>query len=182
MTTSFLERVRAAMETYFGPDERRIDHARQVATFAEDLLRFIDADESITMTAAYLHDIGIPEAERKYGSCGGSHQEQEGPPVARTLLRQIGADETFVEAVCTLVGKHHTPSGVDSPEFRILWDADALVNLAQILPGKPPERIRAILDKTMVTEPGYRQALGLFLGGGDRAETPSVNPRNQKQL
>ena len=30
----------------------------------------------ITLAAAYLHDIGIPEAERRYGSCAGPHQEE----------------------------------------------------------------------------------------------------------
>jgi HD superfamily phosphodiesterase len=161
--TDFPEKIRAAMESYFGADKRRIGHALQVAGYARELLAFIDADETVTMAAAYLHDIGIPEAERKYGSCAGTYQEQEGPPVAREILVGLGAPEDLVSTVCALVGSHHTPAAIDSPEFRILWDADALVNLTEILPGKSPEEIRAILEKCMVTEPGFRRALGLFL-------------------
>jgi HD superfamily phosphodiesterase len=161
--TDFPERIRPAMETYFGADKRRIEHALQVAGYARELLAFIDADETVTMAAAYLHDIGIPEAERKYGSCAGQYQEKEGPPVAREILNELGAPEHLVSAVCALVGSHHTPAAIDSPEFRILWDADALVNLAEILPGKTPGEIRAILEKCMVTEPGFRRAVDLFL-------------------
>ena len=160
---NFAEKVRIAMEAYFGDDNLRIEHALQVAGHARELLSYIDADEMTTLAAAYLHDIGIPEAERKYGSCAGPYQEQEGPPVAREILDGIGAPEQLVSTVCALVGSHHTPAAIDSPEFRILWDADALVNLAEVLPGKSPDEIRSILAKCMVTEPGFRRALGLFL-------------------
>lgn len=159
----FLDRVRRGMEEYFGDDPRRIAHALEVAGHAEELLRYVDADGTITLAAAYLHDIGIPEAERKHGSCAGPYQEQEGPPVARAILEGLGAPPSLVEEVCRLVGTHHTPCGVDSPEFRILWDADALVNLVEVLPGKDPDRIREILHRALVTEAGYRRALSLFL-------------------
>ena len=161
--TDFIEKVRIAMEAYFGDDKRRIEHALQVAGYAGELLSYIDADEMTTLAAAYLHDIGIPEAERKHGSCAGPYQEQEGPPVARKILEGLGAPEQLVSTVCALVGSHHTPAAIDSPEFRILWDADALVNLAEILPGKSPGQIRTILEKSMVTEPGFRRAVDLFL-------------------
>lgn len=161
----FLDRVRAAMEAYFGSDARRIGHALRVAGYARELLACIDADETVTMTAAYLHDIGIPEAERKHGSSAGPYQEQEGPPVARALLRELGAPADLIETVCALVGFHHTPAAVDSPEFRILWDADALVNLAEVVPGKGAGQVRAMLEKSMVTAPGLRRALTLFLPG-----------------
>jgi hypothetical protein len=161
--TDFIEKVRAAMEAYFGDDKRRIGHALQVAGYARELLAYIDADETVTMSAAYLHDIGIPEAERKYGSCAGPYQEREGPPVAREILDGLGAPEDLVTTVCALIGSHHTPAAFDSPEFRILWDADALVNLAEVLPAKSPDKIRAILEKCMATEPGFRRAITLFL-------------------
>ncbi|HXV20714.1 MAG TPA: HD domain-containing protein [Desulfuromonadales bacterium] len=159
----FLQQVRQAMEDFFGADARRIAHALQVTAYADELLVYIDADPNVTLTAAYLHDIGIPAAESIYGSCAGPYQEELGPPVARELLSGLGAPAELIEAVCALIGKHHTPGGIDSPEFRILWDADALVNLNEVVPGKNPEQIRAILDKWLVTEPGYRRALGLFL-------------------
>lgn len=160
---AFLGQIKQSMENYFGQDQRRIDHALQVTEHAHELLAYIDADPVITLSAAYLHDIGIPESERKYGHCSGTQQEIEGPPVATELLTELNAEAEFVEQVCALIEKHHTPAGIDSPEFRVLWDSDALVNLAAVLPGKTPEQVGQILKKSMVTEPGYRRACELFL-------------------
>lgn len=159
----FLERVRLQMERYFGSDVRRIIHAQEVTDHAADLLQYIDADPLVTLTATYLHDIGIPEAERKFGQCSGKLQEQEGPPVARILLADVGAEEDLIDKVCELVGRHHTSAGVDSAEFRILWDADALVNLSERVADKKRQAIEAILDKALVTEAGYRRARDIYL-------------------
>lgn len=163
----FLDQVRLVMETYFATDIRRIAHAHDVKKYAVKLLTYVDADPVVTIAAAYLHDIGIPEAERKFGRCDGTLQEQEGPMVARMLLSDVGADNLLIDTVCRLVGHHHTPRGVDSPEFRVLWDADALVNLAGVVSEKEPYAIESILDKALVTEAGYRLAKSLYLNDGD---------------
>lgn len=160
---AFLHSVRRAMDAYFGADHRRIDHALQVSLYAQELLGYIDADPVVTLTAAYLHDIGIHEAERKHGSNAGCWQEVEGPPIARRILIKLGAKPDVIEAVVAIVASHHTRCGVDSPEFRIIWDADALVNFAEVLPGKREEQIDAILNDHMATESGYRVARRLFI-------------------
>ena len=133
------------------------------ARYAQDLLAYIEADPVLTLTAAYLHDIGIHEAERKHGSNAGNWQELEGPPIARAILAELDADASFIDAVAEIVGNHHTAGAVDSPEFRILWDADALVNFAGVLSSKTDEQIEEILHKHMVTEPGFRMARKLFM-------------------
>jgi len=162
----FLDQVKAAMQNYFGADQKRIEHALQVAGYARELLRHIDADEQLTMTAAYLHDIGIHEAERKHGSSAGKYQELEGPAIAAYILENLGAETGFIRTVCEIIGKHHTPAAIDSPEFRVIWDADDLVNLQEILPGKPNTEIEKILDKSLVTEHGLRLARNIFLPPG----------------
>ncbi len=167
---SFLEAVRAGMENYFATDRRRIDHALQVCRYARDLLTYIEADTVLTLTAAYLHDIGIHEAERKHGSSAGNWQELEGPPVAMALLSQLGAEDDLIEKVAEIVGNHHTPGAVDSPEFRILWDADALVNFAGGFATKTDGQIEAILHRHMVTEAGFRMARKRFLADQERQE------------
>jgi hypothetical protein len=159
----FLESVRAAMEQYFGADRRRIDHALQVSSYAKKLLAYIEADPVLTLTAAYLHDIGIHEAERKHGSSAGKWQELEGPPIARMILSKLDADDLFTDLVAEIVGSHHTYGAVDSPEFRILWDADAMVNFAGLRSSKTDEQIEAVLHGHMVTEPGFRIARKLFM-------------------
>ncbi len=151
------------MERYFGSDQKRIDHALQVSLYAEELLAYIDADPVVTLAAAYLHDIGIHEAERRHGSSSGKWQELEGPPLATQMLADVGAAEVTIEAVVDIIANHHTPGGVDSAEFRVIWDADALVNFADVLPTKNQEERDAILQAHMVTEAGYRIARTIFL-------------------
>lgn len=160
---AFLDRVRSAVEAYFGEDQRRIEHALQVSLYARELLSYIDADPVQTLAAAYLHDIGIPEAERIHGSSAGNYQELEGPPVAKTLLAKLNTEKALADSIVKIIGNHHTPGAIDSSEFRIIWDADALVNFAGVLPGKSEAQIISILQGHMVTEPGYRMACNIFL-------------------
>lgn len=164
---NFLESVRKAMEGYFGLDKKRIDHALQVSCFAEELLAYIDADPVVTLCAAYLHDIGIHEAERKHGSNSGKWQELEGPPIAKGLLKNLGAENDLIDRVIEIIANHHTKDSINSPEFRILWDSDALVNFAESLPSKPREKIIQTLQSHMMTEPGFRLAKRIFVRGGN---------------
>lgn len=157
-----LQQVKAEMQRYFGSDHKRIEHALQVAHYAGLLLEELAADRQVTLAAAYLHDIGIHEAERRHGSNAGRYQELEGPAVARPILEQLGAEAELIEQVCEIISRHHTPGGVDSAEFRIIWDADALVNLREILPGKPLDEVEKILRRSLVTLPGYRLACRVF--------------------
>lgn len=159
----FIDRIRLEMEAHFGDDARRIAHAHAVAGHARELLAYVDADPVLTMAVAYLHDIGIHEAERRHGSNAGNFQELEGPPIARRILEGLGADPLLVDMAADIIGCHHTPDGVDRPEFRILWDADALVNFDEVLPGRAEADIEQILRRHMVTEAGYRAARRLFL-------------------
>ncbi len=160
---AFLASVRAAMESCFAGDMRRIEHALQVSLYAAELLAYIDADPVLTLTAAYLHDIGIPEAERKHNSSAGNWQELEGPPIAREILAELNAEDSFAELVAAIVANHHTRDGVNSPEFRIVWDADALVNFAEMLPSKSEEQRENILQDHMATEAGFRIARRIFI-------------------
>jgi putative nucleotidyltransferase with HDIG domain len=125
----FKDKVAAAMQEYFGPDRRRIAHALAVADRAEILAKEVEGvDMMVVMASAYLHDIGIREAERKYHSSAFVHQHQEGPPVAREILTRLQAKPALIEEVCEIIGHHHSPREEESINFKILYDADLLVN------------------------------------------------------
>lgn len=129
---SFLYRVFLAASDYFDGDAKRIQHFTKVLQFS-DLIAYGEnlsgRERDILLCAAVLHDIGIPESERKYGDCTGRHQEEEGPPVARSILAGLGADETLTETVCRIISLHHSYDRVgDDRLLRILIEADLLVN------------------------------------------------------
>lgn len=118
-----------AMEGYFGGDARRIRHAKRTAEYAEMILaEETGADPNVVIAAALLHDIGIKNAEEKYGSADAAHQEAEGPPVARGILRKLDYPEEFIKEVCDIIGHHHHPRAEETANFKVLYDADRLVN------------------------------------------------------
>ncbi len=159
----FREALIAEMEAYFGEDTRRIEHAHRVTGYAEELLRREGGDYPAVIAAAVLHDIGIPEAERKFGSAAGHYQEREGPPVARQILERLEAAPALIEEVCEIIAYHHTPGKVQTHNFAVLSDADWLVNLRDEYGISDPTRLRTIIDRVFLTKSGRELAAETFL-------------------
>lgn len=116
---------------YDAGDPRRVQHLMKVYAFCRLIGQAEGLDErtqNLLEAAALLHDIGIHEAERKHGSSAGKWQEQEGPAVAAPLLAQAGADEAETGRVLWLIAHHHTYDASEETDFRILLEADFLVN------------------------------------------------------
>lgn len=150
------DRVAIEMKRYFKQDFKRIGHATKVARYAERLGREEGGNLGVILTAAYLHDIGIEEAERRHGSADALYQEQEGPPVAREILTKLGAKEPLIQEVCDIVSHHHHPRPEDNVNFRCVYDADTLVNLEQRFDEALPEteELEGILNRSFLTESG----------------------------
>ncbi len=120
------------MINYYQGDARRIQHFTKVHAFAKLIGQLENLDKetlNLLEAAAYVHDIGIKPAEKKYGSSNGKLQEQEGPAPARKLLERLGFDEKQIQRICYLVAHHHTYSNIDGMDYQILVEADFLVNL-----------------------------------------------------
>ncbi|MGB9596287.1 MAG: HD domain-containing protein [Candidatus Poribacteria bacterium] len=116
------------MIQYFGDDEKRISHAIEVTKYAEEILKGENGDREIVIASAIFHDIGIHESERKYGSSAGHYQEIEGPPIARKIMEKYNLPKDFVDEVCEIIANHHSPRKMNSINFKIVYDADCLVN------------------------------------------------------
>ena len=113
-------------------DPVRIQHFIKVYEFAHVIGVREGLDEEtlhILDIAAIMHDIGIRPAEKKYGYQNGKMQEQEGPVYARKMLADFPeVTDVETERVCYLIGHHHTYTDVDGMDYRILLEADFLVN------------------------------------------------------
>ncbi len=151
------------MKGVFGDDERRIRHALNVLRFAEHMLKTERADPLVVKAAAVLHDIGIHEAERKYGSSAGKYQEIEGPPIARKILEKVGVDAERIEHICKIIANHHSARDIDTPEFRIIWDADWMVNLPEEHPDMPPDKRAEFIQRVFRTNAGRALAAERYL-------------------
>ena len=151
------------MKAVFGDDQKRIDHALAVLNYAEQIQTADNGDPSVVQAAAILHDIGIHEAEQKHGSSAGKYQEIGGPPIARGILSQYELDEADIEHICKIIANHHSAKDIDTTEFRIIWDADWLVNIPEEFPEADKEKLRVLIDKTFKTKHGRQIAMELFL-------------------
>lgn len=122
------------MMAYDAGDAKRIAHFMKVFAYSRaiGLMEQLSAqDQLILEAAAIVHDIGIRNCEAKYGSAAGHLQQVEGPPEARTVLAALDFDADVTERVCWLVAHHHTYDNIDAIDYRILVEADFLVNLEE---------------------------------------------------
>ena len=161
--TPLKDRLIGEMKNMFGDDHKRISHALDVLGYAEYLQGIEGGERDVVVAAAVLHDIGIQEAERKHGSSAGKYQEIEGPPIARRIMEEIGLDSDIIDHVCRIVGSHHTGRDIDTLEFRILWDADWLVNIPDEFPGIGTEKLKSLIDRVFKTDVGKAKALELYI-------------------
>lgn len=156
------EKLISAMKNYFGNDEKRIKHALRVLANVERILEKENGNPDVVIPAAIFHDIGIHEAERKYRSTAGKYQEIEGPPIARKILEEIGIDGKIIDEICEIIAHHHSPRKVNSINFKILYDADWLVNFPDEYDLQDREKTERAIEKLFLTDTGKEIARAEF--------------------
>ena len=158
-----IDRLTMEMIAFDRGDPQRIQHFMKVHSFARLIGEMEGLDERLLFTleaAALVHDIGIHPALEKYGRCDGKLQEQEGPQPARRMLAALGFDSEVTERVAYLVGHHHTYQNMDGLDYRILLEADFLVNLYE--DALPPEAVSAALASIFRTKTGTQICRTMF--------------------
>jgi putative nucleotidyltransferase with HDIG domain len=151
------------MKKYFGTDFKRVNHALKVARYAEQILKMEGGNPLVIMGAAYLHDIGIHEAEKKYGNNSGQYQETEGPSIAKEILEKSNVQKEMVEEICDIIGHHHSPREGETLNFQILYEADWLVNIEEEGISKDQEKVQKLIGKVFKTVTGKELAEKLYL-------------------
>ena len=152
-----LDKLMERMIEFDGGDPKRIQHFIKVHSFAQQIGVGEGLDvhtQELLEAAAIVHDIGIHPAETKYGRCDGRLQEQEGPKPAKEILKELDFPESDIERICFLIAHHHTYENVEGMDYRILLEADFLVNLYE--DALPESAIHAALQNIFRTETGMR--------------------------
>ena len=159
------DRVAIEMKRYFKNDFKRIGHASRVARYAERIGKSEGGNLAVILSAAYLHDIGILEAGKKHQSTAAKYQEMEGPPIAKSILVKLGAQEELIDEVCDIVGHHHHPRSDDTINFKAVYDADLVENMdAQLKENrKDPAELAEIIEKSFLTAAGRMIAKEVIL-------------------
>ncbi len=157
------DRLIEEMKNVFGSDRRRIDHTLTVLDYAEQIQSAEGGNLLVIKAAAILHDIGIHEAERKHGSSAGRYQEIEGPPIARKILAEYDLAAPIVEHICKIIANHHSAKNIDTLEFRIVWDADWLVNIPEEFPEADTKKLQELINNLFKTKHGRQIAMKMFI-------------------
>lgn len=159
------DRVAIEMKRYFKTDFKRIGHASKVARYAEQIGKNEKGNLAVILCAAFLHDIGIHEAEKKHKSTAARYQEEEGPPIARSILEKLKAKEELIEEVCDIIGHHHHPRAEETTNFKVLYDSDMIVNLEEKYKDKPiqPEELDGLIENAFLSKSGKEKAREVFL-------------------
>lgn len=163
-----INKVLNLMINYNSPDVRRINHAIKVYSFAVNIAEEEACDTETFNTIAYaaiLHDIGIHEAEKKYGSSAGKFQEIEGPFIARELLKNFEISDEIKNRVFYLIGNHHTYDKIDGIDFQILVEADFLVNIYE--DEINTNSVESIRNKIFKTKKGIELLDTLYLNNSN---------------
>jgi HD superfamily phosphohydrolase YqeK len=158
-------RIAIEMKKYFKTDFKRIGHASRVARYAERIGKNEKGNMAVILAAAYLHDIGIHEAERKYNSTAPKYQEKEGAPIAQSILEKLDAQKELIEEVVDIIEHHHHPRSEETINFKVLYDADLIANLEDDSKEKQinPDRLNRIIEKSFLTDSGRKEAQERFM-------------------
>jgi len=159
-----IDNVIQEMKEVFYDSPNGIVHTFDVQKYTEAIMageNFTKEEKEMISITAILHDIGIPEAKRKYGSSEAKYQEKEGAIIAKVILEKIGYHPVQMDRVCYIVGNHHTVSKIDGLDFQIIWEADLLVNLEKNNLNK--EELKKCIEDNFKTEIGRKIAYEKYI-------------------
>lgn len=114
-------------------DELNWIHTMEVRAIAQNLAKKERADKEIVDIAVLFHDIGKPVSEQKHHVIGAR--------VAKSFLKNLGVEKSFIEKVVSCVRTHGVPwenlkkraanfKMPKTPEEKVLFDADMIQQLS----------------------------------------------------
>ena len=118
-----------AMEAYLNGDVKRINHTHRVTEYAEELLKregggLFNSNWGIP-TSRYRDSPSAKEVWQHKWQISG----ERGTPIARRILAKLRFEPNQIEEICEIIAHHHSPGKINTRNFKILYDADWLVNL-----------------------------------------------------
>jgi len=72
-------------------------------------------------------------------------------------------DNKIIDEVCDIIASHHSPGEIDTLNFKILWDADWLVNLGDEYNIKNKKKLEKVINKIFLTRTGKDLGKSIYL-------------------
>lgn len=126
-----INNVLTKMIVYSDGNKHDIAHFLKVYSYARmigEMENLTERQQETLEIAAVIHDIACPVCREKYGDTNGSNQEKESPELVENFLKDVEIDTEMKSRINYLVSHHHTYTNVDGIDYRILLEADFLVN------------------------------------------------------
>ncbi len=157
------------------PSASQIAHTMAVSALTRQIALMqqrTERDTDLLEAAAWLHDIGCPDAVSKYGNSLPVHQMAEGERITEEWMRQTEGCEGWQEAVDQLsneekhwlarvVGTHHQRGEALNLHFEPLFEADLIINLREGYFGT--SQAAHLFDTMTISEEGremFRRLIG----------------------
>jgi len=68
-----------------------------------------------------------------------------------------------VDEICQIITHHHSPGKANTRNFKLIYDADWLVNLREEVDIKDKVKLRELIDKIFLTNSGKELADKVYL-------------------
>jgi hypothetical protein len=68
-----------------------------------------------------------------------------------------------INEICEIISYHHSPGKIDTLNFKVLYDADSLVNLRDYVNLNDKDRVREKIDRLFLTKTGKDIAQRVYL-------------------
>ena len=78
-------------------------------------------------------------------------------------MEKLQLKKDVIDEVCQIIAHHHSPGKVDTLNFRVLYDADWLVNLKDEFDTSDREKLDKTIEKVFLTESGRELARKVYL-------------------
>ena len=163
---AFAARLIQAVKTEFEAAPARIARPLVVFQHARELLANEGGDPRIILAAALLLEIG--RDEQRAGQPAPKTAETDGLAKVKRILEHVGLDEDTIACVCRIIGSYATGEQIDSIEFKVVCDADALARLAAEDPGDNLDKLPAVAENRLKTTTGKARARRLISGPSEQ--------------
>lgn len=158
-------------------------YTRLIASAMGRSRRECDLQES----AAWLHDIGCPDALRKYGNSLPVNQQKEGERIVTEWMNESGA-ETFPDWnivlkalapeerqwLAKVVGAHHQQPSAKALRFEPLFEADLIVNIQEGYYGR--NQAQHYYDNMLLTDAGRSLYRALIFNLDSAVQSQAISP------
>lgn len=150
------------------PVASQIAHTMAVAGYTRLIASAMALSErecDLHEASAWLHDIGCPDAIRRYGNSLPAHQQQEGERIVNEWMDNSQTDAfpqwgTVLSALtlqekqwlARVVGSHHQRPSAERLHFEPLFEADLIVNIQEGYYGR--NQARHYYDTLLLTDAG----------------------------